>query len=457
MRGNLITSALSRRPIRRLAVIAAAACALSLTPAAAGAATYRVEPGWSANDYATGFPFYEQGVGPVGLAFDGAANLLVSDARAGALYKIPPGGGDAGSHKVHDGYGIAAGLAWDKNGRLYMARRDHGDVIEINPANGDVVRTVVAGMPCPVGLATDPISGDLFVSNNFCGGGAIMRITGFGSGPGVARPYAGSQDADGITFAPDGTIYAAAEDSILRIDGTNTTTPGKVSQLARVTNSDGIAYAPATPTDDEYLVVNRTTGEIDRVDFDGRVNPVVTGTTRGDLVTVGPDHCIYAALQDRVLKLGPATGACFFSPPPQPGIGAQGVLGERSAGRTVDTAIKAKAPKSVKRGSRFTLTLTVSNRSGVTSHAVTVTDTLPRGTKFVRARARSSVKGVACKTRKRTVTCRKSSLAKRKWFAITILVRSRTGSSYTNSARVKSNDLDPAPGNNKAKSRTTAK
>jgi uncharacterized repeat protein (TIGR01451 family) len=424
---------------------------VALMPAAAGAATYRVEPGWSANDYATGLPYYEKGVGPVGLAFDGAANLLVTDARAGALYKIPPGGGDAGSHKVKDGYGIAAGLAWDKNGRLYMARRDHGDVIEINPANGDVIRTVVGGMPCPVGLATDPISGDLFVSNNFCGGGAIMRITGFGGGPGVARPYAGTQDADGITFAPDGTIYAAAEDSILRIAGTNTTTPGKVSGFARVTNSDGIAYAPATPSDDQYLVVNRTTGEIDRVDFDGRVNPVVTGTSRGDLVTVGPDHCIYAALQDRVLKLGPATGTCFFSPPPQPGIG---VLGNRVAARTVDMAITAKAPKSVKRGRRFTLTLTVRNRSGVNSHTVTVTDTLPRGTQFVRAR---SIKGVACKTRKRTLTCRKSSLAKLKSFAIKITVRSRTGSSYTNSARVKSNDLDPAPGNNKSKSTTKAK
>jgi uncharacterized repeat protein (TIGR01451 family) len=451
MRSNLITLALAW-PARRVATIAAACGALALMPAAAGAASYRVEPGWSANDYATGFPYYEKGVGPVGLAFDGAANLLVTDARAGALYKVPPGGGDASSHKVRDGYGIAAGLAWDKNGRLYMARRDHGDVIEINPANGDVVRTVAGGMPCPVGLATDPISGDLFVSNNFCGGGAIMRITGFGSGPGVARPYAGSQDADGITFAPDGTLYAASEDSILRIDGTNTTTPGKVSEFARVTNADGIAYAPATPTDDEYLVVNRTTGEIDRVDFDGRINPIVTGTSRGDLVTVGPDHCIYATLQDRILKLGPATGACFFAPPLQPGIG---VLGNRVAARTVDMAIKAKAPKSVKRGRRLTLTLTVRNRSGVNSHAVTVTDTLPRGTKFVRARR--SVKGVTCKVRKRTVTCRKSSLAKRKSFAIKLLVRSRTGSSYTNSARVKSNDLDPAPGNNKSKSKTKAK
>jgi uncharacterized repeat protein (TIGR01451 family) len=451
MRNDLITSALAW-PIRRVAAIAAASCALAMMPAAAGAASYRVEPGWSASDYATGFPYYDQGVGPVGLAFDGAANLLVTDARAGALYKVPPGGGDVSSHKVRDGYGVAAGLAWDKNGRLYMARRDAGDVIEINPANGDVLRTVVAGMPCPVGLATDPISGDLFVSNNFCAGGAIMRITGFAAGPGVARPYAGSQDADGITFAPDGTLYAAAEDSILRIDGTNTTTPGKVSEFARVTNSDGIAYAPAGPTDDEYLVVNRTTGEIDRVDFDGRVTPVVTGAPRGDLVTVGPDRCIYAALQDRVLKLGPATGSCFFSPPPQPGIG---VLGNRVAARTVDMAIAAKAPKRVKRGRRFTLTLTVRNRSGVDSHTVTVTDALPRGTKFVSTRR--SVKRVTCKVRKRILTCRKSSLAKRKSFTIKILVGSKTGSSYTNSARVKSNDLDPSPGNNKSKSKTKAK
>ena len=44
-----------------------------------------------------------------------------------------------------------------------------------------------------------------------------------------------------------------------------------------------------------------------------------------------------------------------------------------------------------------------------------------------------------------------------KSFKIKIVVRALKGSVYTNSATVKSNDLDPAPGNNKSKSRTKVK
>ncbi|MEA2424770.1 MAG: hypothetical protein QOH13_1180 [Thermoleophilaceae bacterium] len=424
---------------------------------AASAQAYQAQPGWTAADYATGFASQHgsdgsEGGGPVGLAFDGSANLLVADVASATLHKVPPGGGSADATKIHDGYGQAAGLAFGKDGRLYMARGTQHDVVELNPANGDIVRTVVTGLPCPVGLATDPISGDLFVSNVFCAGGAIMRITGFAGGPGVAHPYAGSQDADGLTFAPDGTLYAAGGTKVVRIEGTSSSSPGRVSDVASVPEADGIVYAPATAVDDEYLVVVRNDGEIDRLDFDGRVTPVVTGASRGDLVTVGPDRCIYAALQDRVIKVGPATGQCNFAAPVQPSFpDAGGVLGVRVTKRVVDTAVKATAAKRVRRGSRFTLTLKVSNKSTKPSHTLTVTDTIPKGTKFVKAR---SIKGVACKSRKRTVTCRKTSLAKRKSFKVKIVVRALSGSKYTNTARVKSNDLDPAPGNNKSRSTT---
>jgi hypothetical protein len=37
------------------------------------------------------------------------------------------------------------------------------------------------------------------------------------------------------------------------------------------------------------------------------------------------------------------------------------------------------------------------------------------------------------------------------------VIRSRSGSTYTNNASVKSNDLDPSPGNNKARTKTKVK
>src|SRR3954471_19361190 len=263
--------------------------------------------------------------------------MIGAASTTASLHKVPPGGGTAAATKIRDGYGQATGLAFDKSGRLYMARGTQHDVVELNPASGELIRTVVSGLPCPVGLATDPISGDLFVSNVFCKAGGIMRISDFANGPGKAKRYAGDQDADGITFAPDGTLYAAGGVRIVRIAGTNTSKPGGVSNVIDLPNVDGIAYAPASTQSGEYLVVVRTDGEIDRVDFDGTATPVLTGASRGDLATVGPDRCIYADLQDRVIKLGPSIGTCAFATP----LGEQSVLGTRSSQRVVDTAVKA--------------------------------------------------------------------------------------------------------------------
>ena len=437
----MLTDGTTRSGLARRVLLSAAIGATMLLGAGAAQA-YETAPGWVASDYVTGFDHGSE-AGPVGLSFDIGGNLLVTDNASASLHKVGPGGGTAAGTKIKDGYGAAAGLAFDKSGRLYMARATQHDVVELNPASGDLIRTVVSGLPCPVGLATDPVSGDLFVSNVFCPGGGIFRITGFASGPGRASRYAGAQDADGLTFAPDGTLYAAGGTQVVRIGGTSSNAPGSVTPVADVPNIDGIAFAPATTSDDAYLVGVRTDGEVDRIELDGTVSPIITGASRGDLVTVGPDHCVYADLQDRVVKIGPSTGSCGFA--------LQDVLGERDTQRIVDVAVKATGSKSVKRGRVFALKLKVSNRSRSAAHTVVVTDTLPKGTKFVKARAS---KGVKCKRRGSRLTCRKSTLSARKSFVISLRARSLRGKAYTNSARVGSNDLDPVPGNNNSKSKT---
>lgn len=422
----------------------------ALAVSAGTASAYTVHGDWIATDYVTGFtpPSNLDEAAPIGLAFDGSANLFITDINAGTLHRVPPGGGTAAGTLIASGLGKPAGLAFSTDGKLYMARADQARVDEVSAADGSVVRRVATGLPCPTGLAIDPISSDLFASNK-CGGGATMRIADpAGAGPKVTT-YAQQRD-DGLTFAPDGTLFAAADDArVDAIAATNSPNPGAARTIANVEDADGIAYAPAIPGRDAYLVVNRTNGEIDRVDLDGTITPIVTGASRGDLATVGPDHCIYADLQDRVIKLAPASGACEFATP-----GGQTVLGNRSSKRVVDTAIKASAPKSAKRRSRFNLKLKVSNKSKTAAHSVVVTDTLPKGVKFAKA---SSAKGVKCKRRGRTITCRKASLAAGKSFIVTLRVLSVSGKAYTNSAKVKSSDLDPKPGNNRSKSKTKVK
>lgn len=421
----------------------------------ASALAYQASPGWVASDYATGFPYFEGGVGPAGLVFDGQANLLAADAKAGALFKIPPGGGDASGRQLTGGLGHLIGLAWDLDNRLYAARRDRGDVVELNPVDGSFIRSIAGGMPCPVGLATDPVSGDLFVANNDCDGGGIMRIRGYHDGPGTTSRYAGAQDADGLTFAPDGTLYAASENEVVQIAGTATSQPGKVTPVAALPHVDGIAYSPASTSGPEYLVVDRIDGEIDRVGLDGSVSPIVTGGSRGDLVTVGPDRCIYATLQDRVIKVGPSIGSCAFAPPPQPGVGEGAVLGERT-GRVVDTAVKVAAPKRVRRGQGFTITIKVANRESFSNaRRVKLVNRLAAGLRFTRARA--AKRAAVCKRKGRTVTCTRSSLAHGRSFKVKLVVRAVRGSRYVNRATIGSADLDPKPGNNRSRSITRVK
>jgi hypothetical protein len=123
----MLTDATTLSALARNAVATAAITAATLFGATAAQA-YQTAPGWVASDNVTGFD-HGSGAGPVGLAFDGSGNLLVSALSSASLHKVAPGGGTAAATKIHDGYGQAAGLAFDKSGRLYMARGTQHDVV----------------------------------------------------------------------------------------------------------------------------------------------------------------------------------------------------------------------------------------------------------------------------------------------------------------------------------------
>ncbi|PYO69637.1 MAG: hypothetical protein DMD69_01985, partial [Gemmatimonadetes bacterium] len=112
-------------------------------------------PGYAVTDFATDFP--NSGIGPIGLAFDATANLFVGDYATGFLYKFGSGGGVASTATQVNATPIGgrpAGLAFGKDGSLFLARQSSGDLVQLDPSNGTIIRTVASGMTFATGLAT---------------------------------------------------------------------------------------------------------------------------------------------------------------------------------------------------------------------------------------------------------------------------------------------------------------
>ena len=253
----------------------------------------------------------------MGVTFNHGGKLYVADPAASAVYAFGPTGGTAGAAQINAEpiAGSPTGLAFGPGGRLYAALSARGMVVEIDPSTGRVVRTV-ANLGRALGLATDPLSGDLFVST--LGQRRVMRIEKPESASPRVTVYASDVDKtsiDGLAFAPDGTLYVAGANAVERVSGTNGPSPPQVTQLAGVPEGDGIAIVrPTSPGDAPKLAVNRWNGTVTLVDTTTQpptTTDIMTGGDRGDFVTVGPDGAMYATQRSRVLMItsdGPGAG-----------------------------------------------------------------------------------------------------------------------------------------------------
>jgi PKD repeat protein len=251
--------------------------------------------------------------GPIGVAFDATGRLYVGLYSEGLIYRFGPSGGVASPATQLNTVplvGITA-LAFTADGRLY-ADRANGQVLELNPDTGAVLRTVAEGLsPLPHGLAVDPFSGDLFVASD-----GVLGITDFASHPGTVTRFA-DVGVDGLTFGPDGTLWGAGGGPVFRIEGTNAAHPGAVTRVADVPSSDGIAVGTTDGTHADFLAVNRNDGVITEVALGTEppvLSSILTGGSRGDFIAVGPDGCLYATQSQTILKITRADGSCPFAP-----------------------------------------------------------------------------------------------------------------------------------------------
>lgn len=307
----------------RAAHAAALAVALVLAvPGAAGA--YSTAPGYQASDYATGFPESAANHwGPIGIAFDQSDNLYVADTVDDNIYRFQPGGGTASTATRLTPSpipGKLTGLVVSPGGSLYVANYADGQILQVDPGSGRVIR-MIATVPCATGLAIDPESGDLFVSQDQCGS-TIFRVSHYSSGPGSVSAYTHAPGVDGLAFDyVSGTLYAESDGHVLEIDGTRSPTPGRVDSLASVPYADGLAFGAHTSGQPPYVVANRNNGVVTRVDFGLGLVPseqdIFTGGSRGDFAAVDSNGCLYITQSASVVRIAGGGQGCGMEPTTQ--------------------------------------------------------------------------------------------------------------------------------------------
>jgi len=371
-----------------------------------GVAAPAITPGagWTVKSFATSFAV-DSGTaccGPIGIAFAATGKVFVADPADGHVYRFaptPPSGGwvaDAKHRLDTTALTTPAGLTFGTDGRLYATLRDLGQVVEISSTNGAILRVVATGLDCPTQLATDPLSGDLFTGPTCGHDGPITRIADPEGTPSPSAYTATFTQPDGFAIAPDGTFYVETAGSIDTVDGTTSPTAGAAHPLTGpIAGAVGVAVAAnrAQPSSPPFLAVNGTDGSITQVDLPSLAQaPIATAGSRGDIVAVGPDGCLYATQSSSVIEVTKADGSCPFAPtghqPPAPASAAP-ALGQAAPAKTVTVlgaGFAAGAAVSIagagittssvafKSATKLTLKVAVSAAAAPGPHDVTVTN-----------------------------------------------------------------------------------
>jgi sugar lactone lactonase YvrE len=140
---------------------------------------------------------FTEEVWPLGLAFDHAGTLYVSDSDDAAIFKYTPA---AVQSTLASGFDNVQDIALDSSGDVFLADGE-STIYKITPAGH--VTTFATGLSAPVGLAFNA-AGDLFASA--VNSGAIYEFTSQGHetefASGFSRPW-------GLAFDSSGNLFVA--------------------------------------------------------------------------------------------------------------------------------------------------------------------------------------------------------------------------------------------------------
>jgi sugar lactone lactonase YvrE len=161
-------------------------------------------------------PFVNDLMNATGLAFDREGTLYVSSRHEGNVYEVAP----SGAMSVYvEGMGVATGLAFDEEENLYVGDRS-GTIFKISRSRQIYVYATLEPSIAAYHLAFGP-DGYLYVSGPTTSSfDAVNRISPAGE---VETYYRGLGRPQGLAFDAEGRLYVAASmrgrRGVVRIDG----------------------------------------------------------------------------------------------------------------------------------------------------------------------------------------------------------------------------------------------
>ncbi len=181
-------------------------------------------------------PFVSELMNATGLAFDREGQMYVSSRFDGTVYRVAPNGAMA---SYAEGMGIATGIAFDGEQNLYVGDRS-GTIFKISPQRQIFVFATLEPSVSAYHLAFSP-EGELFVTGPTTSSyDAVYRVDAHGA---VSVFYRGLGRPQGIAFDAEGNLYVAA--SLAGKRGIVKITPDRQASIAVSGNNlVGLAFAP---------------------------------------------------------------------------------------------------------------------------------------------------------------------------------------------------------------------